>query len=393
MADPALEGTQYPVAEDHREAFERFVRSGEASTDFRRYLDQSAEAQRAVELAYIRHSEAVEMLAQDLQPAHTVVVNRSQAKRAPSRHATGFFGWWASGRRREGLLAVGLGLVVAGSLYLFRSESDQFRKINVTQSSAHVQLEAAADQRRAAEQERESVKAALARLKANETASEGRQMTLTELKKQVESLQKNLRDVKAASAAAPWHGATDAPRPVRASNAAEGTAAGETGYQENRREPAEESGDGLVHESNFVTTSATSRIEGPRLTGSLDVHFPRPLPRYSGGKVVVDVRVGTDGRVTDAKIVHSVPGTDDAVLKAVRRAMFIPGKINGIPQAMSTELPFDIWPVSFSDAGARLHGSAPLTRTNNVSPTPSAAAAAPAASPTAGAPPAPVPPR
>lgn len=59
------------------------------------------------------------------------------------------------------------------------------------------------------------------------------------------------------------------------------------------------------------------------------------------GTVIVDVLVGTDGRVKEARIrtsVHSV--LDNAALEAARKALFTPGKQRDIPVEVWVSLPY-----------------------------------------------------
>jgi protein TonB len=47
------------------------------------------------------------------------------------------------------------------------------------------------------------------------------------------------------------------------------------------------------------------------------------------GTVVLDVTIGTDGKVQDAKVIHSVPQLDLAALEAVRQWEYEPTRVNG----------------------------------------------------------------
>lgn len=47
------------------------------------------------------------------------------------------------------------------------------------------------------------------------------------------------------------------------------------------------------------------------------------------GTVILDVTIGTDGKVQDAKVIHSVPQLDLAALEAVRQWEYEPTRVNG----------------------------------------------------------------
>ncbi len=78
------------------------------------------------------------------------------------------------------------------------------------------------------------------------------------------------------------------------------------------------------------------------------VEYVKPLysefAREAGleGLVMVDVLVGTDGRVKDARVSRSVHSVlDDAALVAARRARFTPGKQRNIPVEVWVSLPYN----------------------------------------------------
>jgi TonB family protein len=64
-------------------------------------------------------------------------------------------------------------------------------------------------------------------------------------------------------------------------------------------------------------------------------------PRFSGieGTVLVQVRVGRDGLVKDAKVVKSIPGLDEAALAAVRQWRFKPASSTAGPVEVSVAVP------------------------------------------------------
>jgi protein TonB len=49
------------------------------------------------------------------------------------------------------------------------------------------------------------------------------------------------------------------------------------------------------------------------------------------GAVVLAVAVDTDGKVSDAKAIRSVPLLDQAALDAVRQWEYVPQLVNGVP--------------------------------------------------------------
>jgi protein TonB len=59
------------------------------------------------------------------------------------------------------------------------------------------------------------------------------------------------------------------------------------------------------------------------------VYPPVALAMRSRGTVILDVTIGTDGKVRDAKVIHSVPHLDLAALEAVRQWEYEPTRING----------------------------------------------------------------
>jgi protein TonB len=49
------------------------------------------------------------------------------------------------------------------------------------------------------------------------------------------------------------------------------------------------------------------------------------------GVVIIEATIGTDGNVTDARVLRSIPLLDDAALEAVREWVFTPTLLNGVP--------------------------------------------------------------
>ena len=49
------------------------------------------------------------------------------------------------------------------------------------------------------------------------------------------------------------------------------------------------------------------------------------------GVVIVEATIGPDGRVSDARVLRSIPLLDQAALDAVRQWVFTPTLLNGVP--------------------------------------------------------------
>jgi TonB family protein len=84
---------------------------------------------------------------------------------------------------------------------------------------------------------------------------------------------------------------------------------------------------------------------------SNDVPFPlaTQVPPYGSksrdsGVVLVEVRVGSNGRVSDAKVIRSDPAFDQAALTAARQWTFRPARVAGVATAMPAYLVFSFRP-------------------------------------------------
>jgi protein TonB len=53
------------------------------------------------------------------------------------------------------------------------------------------------------------------------------------------------------------------------------------------------------------------------------------------GTVVIEITIGTDGKVQEARIVHSVPQLDQAAVEAVRQWEYEPTRVNGVLVALA----------------------------------------------------------
>ena len=61
------------------------------------------------------------------------------------------------------------------------------------------------------------------------------------------------------------------------------------------------------------------------------------------GTVVLDVRVGADGSPQNVRVKKSsgYERLDEAAREAVLRCRFVPGKVNGVPQTMNYDAPYN----------------------------------------------------
>lgn len=100
------------------------------------------------------------------------------------------------------------------------------------------------------------------------------------------------------------------------------------------------------------TTGATAVAASPRieLPSSDADYLNNPKPPYPAlskrmgeqGKVLVRTLIGTDGRAQEVQL-HQSSGferLDQAALKAAREWRYVPGKRDGVPQAMWFNVPF-----------------------------------------------------
>jgi len=75
-----------------------------------------------------------------------------------------------------------------------------------------------------------------------------------------------------------------------------------------------------------------------------------PANTVSPGTVVLEVAVGTDGRIEDVRVVRAMPPFTEEALKAIRQWKFAPATIDGepvravIPVAFSFSRPSVWWP-------------------------------------------------
>jgi len=61
------------------------------------------------------------------------------------------------------------------------------------------------------------------------------------------------------------------------------------------------------------------------------VYPPLAASAKVSGIVILEVTIGGDGRVVDARVIRSIPLLDQAALDAVRQWEFVPTLLNGVP--------------------------------------------------------------
>lgn len=84
--------------------------------------------------------------------------------------------------------------------------------------------------------------------------------------------------------------------------------------------------------AKVVPVRPGGRIMEPRKIKDVKPVYPAlaQSARVSG-TVVIEATIGTDGKVTDAKVVRSIPLLDQAALDAVRQWEYLPTMLNGVP--------------------------------------------------------------
>ena len=73
-------------------------------------------------------------------------------------------------------------------------------------------------------------------------------------------------------------------------------------------------------------------IKAPRKIKDVKPVYP-PAAREAGinGVVIIEVKIGTDGRVEEGQVLKSIPLLDEAALDAVKQWQFEPTLLNGAP--------------------------------------------------------------
>ena len=73
-----------------------------------------------------------------------------------------------------------------------------------------------------------------------------------------------------------------------------------------------------------------ANMQPPRKIKDVKPVYPAgALPARSQGAVVIEATIGTDGKVTAVKVIHSVPALDQAAIDAVRQWEYTPSFLNG----------------------------------------------------------------
>ena len=97
----------------------------------------------------------------------------------------------------------------------------------------------------------------------------------------------------------------------------------------------------VAKEKSAAAARAKARVAPVRVGGQImpprkikDVQPVYPAIAQSArvsGAVTIEATIGPDGKVTDAKVVRSVPLLDQAALDAVRQWEYLPTLLNGVP--------------------------------------------------------------
>jgi len=89
----------------------------------------------------------------------------------------------------------------------------------------------------------------------------------------------------------------------------------------------------------------------PRVLEEKKASYPEDAYRRGiEGVVMLEYVINADGRVKNAKVVVSVPGLDQAALKAMQKWRFVPAQKDGKPVATKANSPFSFCIV---DTGCR----------------------------------------
>ena len=74
------------------------------------------------------------------------------------------------------------------------------------------------------------------------------------------------------------------------------------------------------------------RIMPPKKIKDVPPVYPALAQKANiSGAVTIEATIGTDGKVVDAKVVHSIAMLDQAALDAVRQWEYLPTMLNGVP--------------------------------------------------------------
>jgi protein TonB len=88
-----------------------------------------------------------------------------------------------------------------------------------------------------------------------------------------------------------------------------------------------------------IGSSGPQRVGGtvgpPRKIKDVRPQYPEiGLLEHVRGAVVIDITIGTDGKVQEARVVQSIPRLDQAALQAVRQWEYEPTRVNGVLVAL-----------------------------------------------------------
>ena len=84
-----------------------------------------------------------------------------------------------------------------------------------------------------------------------------------------------------------------------------------------------------------ATSAAAQKIDPPKRIKNVEpIYPPSAQSARVQGDVVIEARIGPDGKVSDAKVVTSIPLLDDAALAAVRQWEYTPAVVDGTPVAV-----------------------------------------------------------
>ena len=86
-------------------------------------------------------------------------------------------------------------------------------------------------------------------------------------------------------------------------------------------------------------------IKSPRKIKDVKPIYP-PIAREAGvaGVVIIEVRIGTDGRIEEGHVLKSIPLLDEAALDAVKQWQFEPTLMNGAPVPLMMTVTINFYP-------------------------------------------------
>ena len=86
-------------------------------------------------------------------------------------------------------------------------------------------------------------------------------------------------------------------------------------------------------------------IKAPTKVKDVRPVYP-PIAREAGvaGVVIIEVKIGTDGRVEEAHVLRSIPLLDQAALDAVKQWEFVPTLMNGAPVPIMMTVTINFYP-------------------------------------------------